>query len=636
MRGVTRKLERRMILPAALAAVLAAGGLVAASRVDTCRAEKRSGGFETLIGKHIEALGGMEAIGSIRSLVTISEIEILGTDMKGVTKSYVLEPCLSYTEITLGFFTVKQGFDGEHLWLIDTNGKVQFQQDEESLRNQVTSCMLDGFRYLSPEPNVAVTVMEPDTIDGIPCEVIELVPAGGNPCTIYLDAATYLIAATIIESSLGTVRQTYGDYRDVAGIPMPFFTRMQQMAVNQTIESRTRSIVPNAAIDPIIFVPPRRDVKDYRFTEGHSSEEIPFLYRNRHIYLPVKLEEGDVRQWFMLDSGAGMTVVDSRLAAELDLKKGGTMPAAGAGGMADFQLVRIPPFEIEGISFSGQTGISYPISELTSRFSDIAVGGILGYDFLSRFATRIDYERSIISFFEPDSFAPPDTAYGVDAPLVHNVFGTRGTLEDTCGGTFLIDTGANQSMLQQAFVTENSLTEGRKVLEISILGAGGEESASLARFGSLAFGGLVLRKPVMALSSGTQGIGAFEGISGIIGNDILEKFTVTLDYKNQRILLERNARFEESAFRDRCGMILARDDSAGVQVYTVIPGTPADRAGIRSGDEILSIDGKDTAAFESLEEITELFEAETGTRRRLEIRRAGGTLQVTVVLERYL
>ena len=631
-----RGMMRRGMITKILAAVIGAGGLAAVARGGACPAAPQPGRFETLIERHIEALGGEEAIGSIRSLITTSEIEILGTGMKGMMKSYVVEPCLSYAEITLGFFTIKQGFDGERQWMIDTNGKVQFQQDEESKRNQVTLCMLDGYGYLSPGPEVAVTVMEPDTLDGIPCEVIGLVPDGGNPCTIYLDASTHLIAATIIESDLGTIRQTYDDYRDVAGVRIPFLTRTQQMAVNQTIESRALTIVPNAAIDPIIFVPPAQDVKDYRFTGGHSSEEIPFLYRNRHIYLPVKLGEAVTERWFMLDSGAGMTVIDSRLAAELDLERGGTMPGAGAGGMADFQIVRIPPFELEGIAFSGQTGISYPISELTSRFSDIEVGGILGYDFLSRFVTRIDYERSLISFFEPDSFSPPDTAVVLEAPLVHNIFAARGTFEDTCAGTFLIDTGANQSMLQRAFVEENRLTEGRKILEISILGAGGEESASLARFDSLEIGGVVLREPVLALSTGTQGIGAFEGISGIIGNDILANFTVTFDYDDQRVLLERNGRFGEPAFRDKSGLMLARSDSAGVRVYLVIPGTPADRAGIRVGDEILGIDGAGAAGFESLEEITALFEAEDGTERRLEIRRGGEMMQVTVVLETYL
>lgn len=632
MNETAQRRRRRTFLTAVLATLFAAAGMGAAPS----RAERPAGGLDELIEKHIEALGGAEAVDAIRSLVVTSEIEIVGTGMKGVMKTYSRKPCLSYTEVTLGILTIKQGFDGERRWMVDTNGKVQFRRDEESRRNQITSCLLDSYAYLSPGEDVAVTVLEPDTIDGTFCETIKMVPRGGNPCVIHLDAATSLITATVIESSLGTIRQTYDDYRDVAGVRMPFFSSTHQAAADQTIESRVRSIVPNAELDPIIFMPPARDVKDYRFTKGHAAEGIPFHYRNRHIYLRVTFGEGDVRQWFMLDSGAGMTVVDSRIAAALDLEKGGVMPGAGAGGMAEFQLVRIPPLEIAGISFSAQTGISYPISELTSRFSDIEVGGILGYDFLSRFTTRIDYAQSRISFFEPDSFAPPDSAHTVDAPLVHNIFAAPGILENTYSGTFLIDTGANQSLLQRAFVTENRLTEDRKIVDIVLLGAGGEERGALARFASLALGGVTLREPVMALSSGTQGIGAFEGISGIIGNDILEKFTVTFDYTHQRVFLERNERFGEPAFRDRSGLTFARDEETGVRVHLVMPGTPADRAGIRAGDEILRIDGREIGNFETLEEITALFEGPAGTERRLEVRRDGRTLHITVVLEEYL
>ncbi len=615
---------------------LATATLLAAILFSTGRSEKSTGTFEALMEKHIQALGGEKAIDSIHSLIINSEIEMIGTGLKGTMKSYQLEPCLMYSEIALGFFTIKRGFDGDRMWLIDQNGKLQFQQDEESKRDKVTSCLIDSYGYISPGADVAVSVLEPDTLDGTLCEVIELVPGNGNRCILYLDENTYLVTALAIDTRQGMIRQTYADYRTVGGVKIPFFTRTEQTAIKQSIEIRTQSIDYNPRIDPVIFLPPVHDVKDYRFGEGHSSLDVAFSYRNRHIYLNVRLDDSDTGEWFMLDSGAGMTVIDSRIADGFDLKRGGTIPGAGAAGTADFELVRIPPFSIRGISFTGQTGISYPISELTKRFSDIEVGGILGYDFLSRFVTRIEYDRRVISFFEPDSFTRSVTAISLDAPLIHNIFAVRGTLEDTCSGTFLIDTGANHSMLLRGFIEENLITEGRHVIDVAILGAGGEESASLARFGSIEIGGIVIRDPVMALSTSDQGIGAFEGISGIIGNDLLEKFTVTLDYKNQRVLLEQNERFEEPVHRDRSGMILVRREDGCVMVHLVIPGAPAEKAGIRAGDEILSIDGQNAFGFESLEEIMMIFEAESGTERNLEIRRGDETIRLTVVLDTYI
>jgi hypothetical protein len=179
--------------------------------------------------------------------------------------------------------------------------------------------------------------------------------------------------------------------------------------------------------------------------------------------------------------------------------------------------------------------------------------------------------------------------------------------------------------VQRSFAEENRLTEGRTVLEIALLGAGGEESAALARFDSIEIGGMAIPRPVLALSASEEGIGAFAGIGGIIGNDILEQFTVTLDYRNQRIFLEKNARFGEPTLRDRSGMSLAVEDGRIV----VHPG-------IRPGDEIVSIDGVSAGSYERVDEIAMLFEAAEGTERRLVIKRGGETVSVTVVLDSYL
>ena len=83
-------------------------------------------------------------------------------------------------------------------------------------------------------------------------------------------------------------------------------------------------------------------------------------------------------------------------------------------------------------------------------------------------------------------------------------------------------------------------------------------------------------------------------------------------------------------------MHLSRGDGMSVIVHFVIPGTPADRAGISAGDELLSIDDYSVFRIGLLEDISAMFEMENGAERRLEIRRGYDTLSVTVVLEKYL
>lgn len=591
---------------------------------------------DRIIGKHIKALGGEEVIRSIHSVISTSEIEIMGMGMKGSMKSYSVKPCLSHSVISLGFFNIRQGYDGDRLWRIDPNGKLQFRRDPGSLESQVTICIIESHGYLFPGQDFTLKALESDTVEGIPCEVIELQPEGGCRCVMHFDSSTFLLKQLELETTEGTLKQQFDDYRSVEGMMFPFLTRTHHVALNQKVELRTQAIDVNSHIDPLIFLPPPGDVRDYRFTEGHSSTDIPFKYIQRHIYIPARIGDMEREFLFLLDSGAGMTVIDSILASEMELPLGGKIPGAGAGGMADFHMTRIPGLKIRGIGFSDQTVISYPISRLTRHFSGVEVGGVIGYDFLSRFVTRIDYEKHTISFFEPDSFKPTGPATVLDAPLLHNVFSSEVLIDEKHGGTFLLDTGANSSVLQRNFVEENELMRNRKVLNIVIQGAGGAEEAALSRFDALSIGGVHIKRPVLALSLSERGIGAFEGMDGIIGNDILERFILTLDYGKQRVLLEKNSRFDMPFFQDRSGLQIARGAEGGLFVFLDIPGSPADKAGVRKGDEILRIDGRDISSFDSLDDILLLFQAEEGTRLEMKLLRKGKEIRATIILKTYI
>ncbi len=60
----------------------------------------------------------------------------------------------------------------------------------------------------------------------------------------------------------------------------------------------------------------------------------------------------------------------------------------------------------------------------------------------------------------------------------------------------------------------------------------------------------------------------------------------------------------------------------GVYIQSVIPGTPADKAGLRYGDKFLEVDGKDATKWSSLE-VSRNVRGERGTTVRLKMERAG-------------
>ena len=148
--------------------------------------------------------------------------------------------------------------------------------------------------------------------------------------------------------------------------------------------------------------------------------------------------------------------------------------------------------------------------------------------------------------------------------------------------------------------------------------------------------GRILPEPVLAVAEGSRGVTALENVDGLLGNDVLERFTVALDYRSQRVFLERNARIDEPFFRDRSGLQLARKRDGRIVVLNVVPHSPAERAGMRSGDVITKIGRTKAARFGSLQEAIALFEGAEGTTHRLEIERGRGKRVVNLTLERYI
>ena len=598
----------------------------------TCASNERT---DRLLGKHLDALGGRQAVSEISSLVSAAEIEILGTGLKGTVESRSMRPCLSYSEISLGFFKIRSGYDGERIWMVDPNGKLQLRREAASLEYQKTMCLLESHAYLFAGDGFELEAIGKDTLGELPCEVLRLIVEGGTSARLFLNDSTYLIERIEIRAPEGETIETYGDYRRVSGVMMAFFMRTEMPALGQRIEMRFRSITPNEPIDPIVFLPPAAEVRDYRFTSARAVVEIPFEYRFRHLFVPARIAGYDREVLFLLDSGAGMTVIDSSIAAAMNLPHGGTMPGAGAGGMANFSMTRIPALTIGGIEFSEQTVVSFPVSDLLKKLEETEIGGMLGYDFLSRFVTRIDFERKVLSFFEPDSFSPPGGETVLEAPLIHNIFSLPASL-DGAKGAFYLDTGANSSLLHGSFADRAALAEGRRTLPTAIRGAGGEETAALCRFDSLNIGGITLARPVLAITRGEKGISALENVDGIIGNDILERFTVTLDYRKQRVLLRKNARFGESFYRDRSGLELARKEDNRIVVVKVLAGSPAGKADLRPGDILAKVAGTKTQRFKSIQEIMSLFEAKDGTTYSIEITRGGKKKVVSLTLAEYL
>jgi S1-C subfamily serine protease len=150
---------------------------------------------------------------------------------------------------------------------------------------------------------------------------------------------------------------------------------------------------------------------------------------------------------------------------------------------------------------------------------------------------------------------------------------------------------------------------------------------------ALKIGTLTVSRPSTALSRQMDGpFGATAGTDGTIGEPILRRTRLIVDYARSRVILEPRGRFDVPDTVDGSGLILASADSAGSawRVLSVMAGSAGARAGVQAGDEVIGIDGQPAAAL-PYGRVRELLRAD-GVTRRVAVRRGGVTLDLPIAL----
>jgi predicted aspartyl protease len=385
----------------------------------------------------------------------------------------------------------------------------------------------------------------------------------------------------------------------------------------------------------------------YQFTNGSSAANISFELNSNKPFVPIYVNETGPRS-FLVDTGSISTVVDTDLASSLGLSEGDAFESSGAGeGSITGNTCPEVALALAGLDFTTGPIDVLPINRAISFAEGHRVDGLLGYDFFANFVVVLDYaaQRMRIVDKEPDPHDNERATNIVSLPLEmvrgHPFVSAEVVTSEgkRLRGRFLIDTGWRSALsLNAPFVARNHLLDATRTIKaVTGVGVGGPTVEAVGRVDKFHLGLFAIQSPITNFSSAKAGILSQSDMTGIIGGEILRRFTVAFDYPRKRMLLEPNDQFARSYEFDMSGLMVTAegDDFKTFRVYYVIKESPADEAGLREGDVITAIDQHPASAI-TLERIRRLFKQRPGESYTLSVLRHEQALDARIQLRRLI
>jgi Aspartyl protease len=261
---------------------------------------------------------------------------------------------------------------------------------------------------------------------------------------------------------------------------------------------------------------------------------VPFVWTPGQIEVAVRVNGTPAT--FLLDTGSEYSVVSTRLAGRLGL----TLETSGQRGFA-----RGVSLGFGSIAMKNQHVMVMPFDTYYARGRQI--DGLLGYDVFERYTVRIDFRDKRLTFWEPAAFEAPKLSVPVRITFAGRLPVVAGTLRlagaRRLPARLMVDTGASQSiMLRHPFAAKHKLFALAKGETTAPSLASGPRRVAQIPAEQLTIGALAFDRPQLLAFTEPVGSAASTRTDGLIGNTLLSRFTLYVDYARKRLLFEPRQR----------------------------------------------------------------------------------------------
>lgn len=375
----------------------------------------------------------------------------------------------------------------------------------------------------------------------------------------------------------------------------------------------------------------------FELDDNAKMVELSFIRESNLIIVPIKVN-GEGPYNFILDTGSesGM-VFDKWVIGENNLVDARTISIYAADGNKVTDLWVASNLNID---FPGVTGVKQSMLVLKENFIDIenVIGvqahGILGSEIFNRFIVEVDYDQKLLRLYNPQDFKLPKGFKKIPITLENfRPFITASVKQDngkTAEVKLLIDTGASSALFLDAS-RHQDIDLPKKTIDHTLGRAlAGVIEGKIGRVKRFKLGKFKFRKVTTSfpenwlLAKRNKGEYDAGPRHGTVGSEILSRFRVIFDYHEKVMYLKKGTDFSDNFKFNAAGLnVLATGEELNSYFVTdIIADSPAVKADLHKGDEIIAINGK-PAFFYTLTDVNAIFRGPRGTLLVLIIRRDG-------------
>jgi len=294
---------------------------------------------------------------------------------------------------------------------------------------------------------------------------------------------------------------------------------------------------------------------------------------------------------FILDTGSGGISLDSSTAIEFGITPTPSdLTILGIAGIRKVSFVYNQQLKLPGLTIDS---LNFHINDyeiLTEVYGE-KIDGIIGYSVLKRYIFQINYDNSIINVFTNGTIKYPKGGWFYE-PTLRTLPVQTARIKDaaTVNTRLLFDIGAGLClMLNKEFIDDSSFLNKKRILySKEAEGVGGKIDMEMTVIKEVKIGPYKFKNVPTFIFEDNYNITSYPYLSGILGNDLLRRFNLFLNYSKREFYFVPNNHFNDMFDYAYSGIELYMIDGF-VVIGNVAEKSPAELSGLHEGDIVVGI-----------------------------------------------